>query len=321
MRKAVLHLQYHRKIKAALLAVCVASSLFASINVAWGQSVTPGGVKLVKPISVLAPSFGSNSVQNVGVPDGATVSNVTKNAKAVQNSSRYEAADDIRTAAIMPRVTPGNLTPSGAIHDGSVLGTVPIRVSGLAVSPRWQAIMAADPGRLFTADCSTRLARCNTALRRAFDRLQPAGGLPSLDLVKLVDRTVNHLIRYQIDLTTYGVDDYWATPEETAARGVGDCEDFVIVKFGMLLALGIPADSMRVLVVKDLVRNIGHALLSVEIQGETYILDSNTDAVTPEAETAGFQPLYSVGANGAWIHGVRRAPAYQVATTGARAAQ
>ena len=145
--------------------------------------------------------------------------------------------------------------------------------------------------------------------------------LTQLDLVKLVDRTVNHLIRYQIDLATYGVDDYWATPEETAARGVGDCEDFVIVKFGMLLALGIPADSMRVLVVKDLVRNIGHALLSVEIQSETYILDSNTDAVTPEAETAGFQPLYSIGANGASIHGVRRAPIYQVATTGARAAQ
>ena len=101
MRKAVLHLQYRRKIRAALLAVCVASSLFASINVVWGQSVTPGGVKLAKPISVLAPSFGSNSVQNVGVPDGATVSDVTENAKAVQNSSRYEAADDIRTAAII----------------------------------------------------------------------------------------------------------------------------------------------------------------------------------------------------------------------------
>ena len=69
----------------------------------------------------------------------------------------------------------------------------------------------------------------------------------------------------------------------------------------MLLALGIPADSMRVLVVKDLVRNIGHALLSVEIQGETYILDSNTDAVKAEAETGGFQLLYSIGANGAWI--------------------
>ncbi len=140
-------------------------------------------------------------------------------------------------------------------------------------------------------------------------------------MVKTVDRLVNRLIRYQVDVATFGVDDYWATPEETAARGVGDCEDFVIVKFGMLLALGVPADSMRVLVVKDLVRNIGHALLSVEIQGETYILDSNTDAVRLEAETDGFQPLYSIGANGAWIHGIRRAPVYQVATTSERAAQ
>lgn len=322
MRSQVPFYQHRRKISAVVLAVSIAASLLVSMDAAWAQSFTPGAAKVAKPITELAPSFGGSTIRNVGAAVKGNVADVTKNAKAGQNQARYEAFDEIRTAAILPRVTPGNLMPSKAIHDGSVLGTVPIRVGGLAVSPRWQAILAAGPARLFTAECSALLGLCNSSLRRAFDRLAPAAeGAPALDMVRTVDRLVNRLIRYQVDVATFGVDDYWATPEETAARGVGDCEDFVIVKFGMLLALGVPADSMRVLVVKDLVRNIGHALLSVEIQGETYILDSNTDAVRLEAETDGFQPLYSIGANGAWIHGIRRAPVYQVATTSERAAQ
>src|SRR6478736_2268978 len=165
MRKASLHLQYRRKMRAAVLAVSVASSLFASSDTVRAQSMTPGGVKLAKPSTVPVPSFGTSSIQNVRVLEQGAAPNVTKSASTGLDAPRYGEADDIRTAAIMPRVTPGNLTPSSAIHDGSVLGTVPIRVSGLAVSPRWQAIMAAEPGRVFTAECSAQLARCNTALR------------------------------------------------------------------------------------------------------------------------------------------------------------
>jgi predicted transglutaminase-like cysteine proteinase len=322
MRGKTPHRQYREKIKAAGIAVFTVACLLVSMDAAWAQSLASGGAKVARPVAESTFQSGENTIRSALSPGRRIVPDVTDDPKAVQSSSRHEPPDEIRTAAIIPRVPSDKLRPSGAIHDGSVLGTIPIRVSALAVSPRWKAIMAAEPGRLFTEPCSPQLPRCNTSLRRAFDRMMPAqGSVPNLDLVKMVDRTVNHLIRYQIDLATYGVDDYWATPEETAARGVGDCEDFVIVKFGMLLALGVSPDSMRVLVVKDLIRNIGHALLSVEIQGETYILDSNTDAVTLEAETAGFQPLYSIGANGAWIHGVRRAPIYQVATTGTRAAQ
>jgi predicted transglutaminase-like cysteine proteinase len=41
------------------------------------------------------------------------------------------------------------------------------------------------------------------------------------------------------------VQDYWATPQETYARGAGDCEDFAIAKYFALLDAGLPAKQLR----------------------------------------------------------------------------
>jgi hypothetical protein len=60
-------------------------------------------------------------------------------------------------------------------------------------------------------------------------------------------------------------------------------------------------------VVKDLSRGIGHAVLAVKA-GEGYaVLDNLTDAVRRDAEINTYVPLYSIGHAGAWIHGKRRA--------------
>jgi len=36
-------------------------------------------------------------------------------------------------------------------------------------------------------------------------------------------------MKYSPDSIEWGVDDYWATPEETIANGYGDCEDFALL--------------------------------------------------------------------------------------------
>lgn len=37
------------------------------------------------------------------------------------------------------------------------------------------------------------------------------------------------IMHYEMDKRLYGVDDYWATPAETIAKGAGDCEDFAML--------------------------------------------------------------------------------------------
>ena len=51
--------------------------------------------------------------------------------------------------------------------------------------------------------------------------------------------------RYAPDIETTGEEDHWDTPLEFVARGAGDCEDFAIAKYFMLLEAGIAPELVR----------------------------------------------------------------------------
>jgi predicted transglutaminase-like cysteine proteinase len=52
-------------------------------------------------------------------------------------------------------------------------------------------------------------------------------------------------LRYASDAQTTGEEDHWDTPLEFIGRGVGDCEDFAIAKYFMLLEAGIAPELVR----------------------------------------------------------------------------
>lgn len=62
--------------------------------------------------------------------------------------------------------------------------------------------------------------------------------------IESVNRQINRLLRFGDDRTLWHRDDYWATPDETLQRGRGDCEDYAILKFFSLRALGIAPDKL-----------------------------------------------------------------------------
>ena len=55
---------------------------------------------------------------------------------------------------------------------------------------------------------------------------------------------------------------------------VGDCEDFAIAKYFALRDLGFPASQMRIVVLKDTLRNLDHAVTAVYLDGDAWILDN-----------------------------------------------
>jgi len=111
-------------------------------------------------------------------------------------------------------------------------------------------------GCLLFATCGARSqpARpepCLCALRRArseFDALVLTAR--RLDLparAAFVNVAVNRCVSYALDPPTAPGCDQWSTPFETLARGTGDCEDFAIAKFYLLVASGVPRDGVRLL--------------------------------------------------------------------------
>lgn len=59
-----------------------------------------------------------------------------------------------------------------------------------------------------------------------------------------VNRWVNRNIEYTSDIELYNTIDYWATPKETLKYLKGDCEDFAILKYFLLLDYGIDKSNL-----------------------------------------------------------------------------
>ena len=95
--------------------------------------------------------------------------------------------------------------------------------------------------------------------------------------------------------------DYWATPREFLKKS-GDCEDYSIAKFYALKELGFSGDAMRVVALKDRIRNIGHAVLAVYTDGDIFILDNQTIMVLSHVKYKHYVPQYSVNEKFRWMH-------------------
>jgi predicted transglutaminase-like cysteine proteinase len=130
-----------------------------------------------------------------------------------------------------------------------------------------------------------------------------------------VNRWANGSIGFADDSDSYGRRDYWATAEETLAAGRGDCEDYAILKYQMLAALGFDRSRMYLTLARDLVRNVDHAVLVVRIGDAHYMLDNATDTVLLADVPHDYRPTMSFNSERAWLHGAtdqrRSAPAIQ----------
>lgn len=80
------------------------------------------------------------------------------------------------------------------------------------------------------------------AWRILLDELQ---GVAPQEQVRRVNEFFNAGVRYATDQQAWGVEDYWATPEELLRSGQGDCEDFALAKYVSLRELGVPEHQLH----------------------------------------------------------------------------
>ncbi|MDB5461237.1 MAG: hypothetical protein JWO72_2978 [Caulobacteraceae bacterium] len=95
-----------------------------------------------------------------------------------------------------------------------------------------------------------------------------------------VQLKVDGKVVYQTDEHRFGVADYWEP-----ARKKGDCEDMALAKRARLIAMGWPADDLRIAVAVDEHGDL-HAVLTVDVlspkgTAATYVMDSRFLHVEP----------------------------------------
>ncbi|WP_372760495.1 transglutaminase-like cysteine peptidase [Pseudoalteromonas sp.] len=119
----------------------------------------------------------------------------------------------------------------------------------------------------------------------------------------LVNNFFNQHIKYRTDLQLWKKTDYWATPIETLAVGMGDCEDYVIAKYLTLIALGVNEQKIRFMYVRQTTVNEPHMVLIYFNQpNETpFVLDNFNKQLLAATERKDLTPIYSFNGHGLWL--------------------
>lgn len=136
------------------------------------------------------------------------------------------------------------------------------------------------------------------------ETLEPLRGADEMETMFLVNRFVNHGIRYRSDTDLPGNPrDHWSTPAELLEEGAGDCEEFALFKRTLLLNLGFDPQSVWLVVLYDMVVRQHHATLVVLHNGAGRVLDNRTDNVYALEYLTDVMPYMSMGATGVYLHG------------------
>lgn len=117
--------------------------------------------------------------------------------------------------------------------------------------------------------------------------------LTDLQKIIAVNIAVNHHVVY---LQENGID-IWQPADMTLHTGRGDCEDYAILKYHLLIEAGIPKDHLFMML--GFHGDIGHAQLIAMSENKYYVLDNNRDSLDP---LPNFKPLYILSHNKAWTY-------------------
>ncbi|HCH32444.1 MAG TPA: hypothetical protein DE045_05855 [Oceanospirillaceae bacterium] len=163
---------------------------------------------------------------------------------------------------------------------------------------KWRTMLDRH-GSTKTASCAGNASGClpDEVLNR-LDKLQ---GGNQMEQLKSVNKLVNR-VRYLSDKRQYGTNDYWASPAEFFANGKGDCEDYSIAKYFVLRELGFATHDMRLIIAKDNKINEYHAVLSVNVGGQFYILDNRTNGIKIDVNVPSLKPIYALNENQWWLY-------------------
>ncbi len=153
--------------------------------------------------------------------------------------------------------------------------TVLLVLAGMAApaqaSPAMINTADAPPLAAWSELCRQSPAEC------AFDPAEPetiASTPEARELIQAVNSYVNRTIVPITDPNYRGVADRWEYPTE----GLGDCEDYQLLKRKLLVEAGLPKRALLMTVVINQ-QGEGHAVLTVRFDREDVILDNQTDAI------------------------------------------
>jgi predicted transglutaminase-like cysteine proteinase len=166
--------------------------------------------------------------------------------------------------------------------------------------PKWKRVLSKAPEQVRALNTCVSAKGCPPGSASWQRVIKQARGQAPMEQLRLVNSFFNKW-PYRLDQDAYGTSDWWATPNEFLKIS-GDCEDYAIIKYFALRELGYSQEELRIVVVKDRIRGIAHAILAVFLQGEAYVLDNVSNTIFPHTKFKHYTPQYSLNEKYRWSH-------------------
>ncbi len=180
-----------------------------------------------------------------------------------------------------------------------LFGSVEIKANSIASIPKWVDLLARKQAEDLLTQCQNQTEACQGARKKWYAMVEGLRGKGRFEQMVQVHRWHNRYW-YINDDRLWGRSDYWATPGEFIDMS-GDCEDYAIAKYATLRALGWADADLRMVVLRDTVRDIPHAVLAVKYNNENYILDNLASEPLQDKYIRQYTPYYAVNGTSRWV--------------------
>jgi len=262
----------------------------------------PAAVAFAKPAVAAAVH---NAGAPIAVPQGRqgparffTINEVLAN--------RHQAKSNaVHLAAIDPKPATDAAPPVASTSMSSEpFGLFTFRAPDGQLWTKWRKVEADIQAEAPTlARCRAEGTQCTLATFRFIAVIKAAATKQGRARLEEVNRRVNEAIRYTSDIAQWGVPDLWSAPLDVHGTGSfdtgkGDCEDYAIAKYVALHEAGVPEKDLRLLLVRDKVVNMGHAVLAVRDDGHWLIMDNRFDKLLAEHDADFLLPLFAIDVEG-----------------------
>lgn len=136
--------------------------------------------------------------------------------------------------------------------------------------------------------------------------LREAPALDEPGKLAATNQFFNLRLRFASDLEIWGQDEYWATPLQALNAAAGDCEDYAIGKYTVLLAMGVQHSRLRLVYVRatmpDVAAPVPHMVLAYYPMpsSEPLILDNLQAGIVPASQRPDLVPVFSFNSDSLW---------------------
>ena len=200
-------------------------------------------------------------------------------------------------------LTAGTLISPGAMDlirkSAEPFGLSVSKVSAGALREKWLGVeRKLDDERVQLALCDGDSERCaSPAALQLLAIVDSARAQDGRARLGEINRAINLAIKPMTDMAQYGQIDVWSSPLVTFTTGAGDCEDYAIAKFVALRLAGMPADDLRIVVLRDTINGEGHAVAMARLDQHWLTLDNRRMAMVEDSNVRNMRPLFVIDEN------------------------